>query len=339
MNYLSFPGLGIEPFHIEPQAFSIFGHPVMWYGIIICVGMVLAFIYAMSRARFEGIKDDDMVDLGIFVILFGIIGARLYYILFSLDSFVVKGDFGKTLLNMVSIWNGGLAIYGAIIAGFITIVVVSKVKRIRTATLLDVVAPAVLIGQIVGRWGNFMNSEAYGSETTLPWRMGVLKSFDNGATFFSETYVHPTFLYESLWNLIGFILIAVFYKKKKFNGQVFLFYLSWYGFGRMFIEGLRSDSLMLGSIRVSQIVGAVTFAVGLVLMIVNLLKVKKYESRLANGSVSSLESSADAENSAENTAEDAYNADTANASDSAVCEPENEPSDTSVGSKEEDSNE
>lgn len=277
MNYISFPGFGIEPFYVNPVAFELFGHPIMWYGIIICTGMILAVAYAMTRAKFEGIKSDDIIDLGIFTILFGIIGARLYYILFTLDSFVVKGNFLKTLYNMVAIWNGGLAIYGAIIAGFITIVVVSKVKKIRTSTLLDVVAPAVMIGQIVGRWGNFMNSEAYGGETNLPWRMGLMTSYDGGATFRNQIFVHPTFLYESLWNLIGFAIIAVFYKKKKFNGQVFLFYLSWYGFGRMFVEGLRQDSLMLGSIRISQLVGTLTFAVGTVLMIYNLIKVKKYE--------------------------------------------------------------
>lgn len=276
LNYISFPGLGIEPFAINPVAFEVFGHPVMWYGVIICTGMIFAFIYALSRAKYEKIKSDDIIDLGIFLIIFGVLGARLYYILFKLDSFIVKGNLGKTLLNMVSVWNGGLAIYGAVIAGFVTIIVVSRIKRIRTSTLLDVVAPAVMIGQIVGRWGNFTNAEAYGGETSLAWRMGILKSSNGGETFYSEMYVHPTFLYESLWNLIGFILIAFFYKKKKFNGQVFLFYITWYGFGRMFIEGLRTDSLMLGNIRISQIVGGLTFAVGLVLMLVNLKKASDF---------------------------------------------------------------
>lgn len=275
MNYLSFPGLGIGPFNIEAEAFKIFGHSVMWYGVIICVGMILAFIYAFSRAKIENVKQDDIVDLGIFVIIFGIIGARLYYVLFTLDSFIVKGNIGQTLLNIVSIWNGGIAIYGAIIAGFLTIVVVSRKKKIPTWKMLDIVAPCVMIGQILGRWGNFMNAEAYGSETTLPWRMGILKSHDGGATFYSEMYVHPTFLYESLWNLIGFIIIAAFYKKKKFNGQVCLFYFAWYGFGRMFIEGLRTDSLMLGSLRISQIVGGVTFIVATVLMILGYKKAKQ----------------------------------------------------------------
>jgi phosphatidylglycerol:prolipoprotein diacylglycerol transferase len=140
--------------------------------------------------------------------------------------------------------------------------------------VLDVVAPGVMIGQIIGRWGNFVNMEAHGVKTSLPWRMGLSA---DGSTW---AYYHPTFLYESLWNLVGFILIAAFYKKKKFNGQVFLFYMTWYGFGRMFIEGLRTDSLYLHifglDIRISQIVGFVTFIDGLVLMIVNLVKVKKY---------------------------------------------------------------
>lgn len=275
-NYISFPGFGIEPFKLDPVAVEVFGHPIMWYGIIICLGMVLAFAYALSRAKIEKIKTDDVIDLAIFLVIFGILGARLYYVLFSLDSYIVEGSFLKTLGEIIAIWNGGLAIYGGVIAGFFTILVFSKVKKMRFSTLLDVVAPAVMIGQIVGRWGNFMNAEAYGSETALPWRMGIHSSFDGGNSFYSEMFVHPTFLYESIWNLIGFIIISVFYKKKKFNGQIFLFYMSWYGLGRMFIEGLRTDSLMIGPVRVSQILAAVTFAVGLGLMVWNLINVKKY---------------------------------------------------------------
>ncbi len=281
-NFVSFPGLGIGPFKLNPVAFELFGHPVMWYGVIICFGMILAALYALSRAKIEKIKTDDIIDLAIFVIIFGIFGARLYYVLFSLDSYIVEGNFLKTLGEMVAIWNGGLAIYGGVIAGFLTILVFSKVKKMRFSTLLDVVAPAVLIGQIVGRWGNFMNAEAYGAETTVPWRMGLHSSFDGGESFYNEIFVHPTFLYESLWNLVGFILIAVFYKKKKFNGQIFLFYITWYGFGRMFIEGLRTDSLMVGPVRVSQLLAGATFVVGLGLMIWNLINVKKYNDSVAD---------------------------------------------------------
>ena len=271
---VAFPGLGIGPFSLDQTAFKLFGREVRWYGVLICIGMILAVLYIISRAKYEKIKTDDVIDLTIFTVIFGVIGARLYYVLFELDNYIVKGDFLASLKKIVAVWEGGLAMYGALIAGFITVLIVCKIKKLRLSTVLDVVAPGVMIGQIIGRWGNFMNMEAYGYETDLPWRMWL--STDNACH-------HPTFLYESLWNLIGFILIAIFYKKKKFNGHVFLFYMTWYGFGRMFIEGLRTDSLYLHifglDIRISQVVGFVTFALGLILMIVNLVKVKKYNSR------------------------------------------------------------
>ncbi|MBE6563357.1 MAG: prolipoprotein diacylglyceryl transferase [Ruminococcaceae bacterium] len=260
---------------MDAEAFNLFGISVMWYGVLIATGMVLAFIYALTRAKIENIKSDDIYDLGIFAIIFGVIGARLYYVIFEFKTFI-SYSIGATLRNIIDIRNGGLAIYGGILAGFLTVLVVSKIKKIRFSTLLDVVSPAVMIGQIIGRWGNFINVEAFGGETSLPWRMGILSSFDGGESFYSEMFVHPTFLYESLWNLLGFILIHVFYKKKKFNGQVFLFYMTWYGFGRMLIEGLRTDSLMLGPVRVSQALAAATFILGAVLMIINLRNLKRY---------------------------------------------------------------
>ena len=163
---------------------------------------------------------------------------------------------------------------GGIIAGFLTAIVVARKKRIRFSVIADIAGPAVMVGQIIGRWGNFVNVEAYGAETTLPWRMGILYSFDDAASFVSEKFVHPTFLYESLWNLVGLILITYLYKKKKFHGQMFLTYMTWYGFGRMLIEGLRTDSLYIGSIRVSQMVGLVTFVVGMILLVWNFRKAK-----------------------------------------------------------------
>ena len=284
-NYISFPGLGIEPFKMDPVLFRIgnTGIEVRWYGVLICIGMLLAFWYATTRAKVEKIKFDDILDMTLFLLIFGIIGARLYYVIFKFDEFVESGNIGKTLYNMVAIWNGGIAIYGAVIAGIITILVFAKVKRMRPAVLVDVAAPAVMIGQILGRWGNFTNSEAYGRETESFIRMGIMKSLDNGETFFSTKYVHPTFLYESLWNLLGFILIAIFYKKKKYHGQIFLMYMTWYGFGRMFIEGLRTDSLYIGSVRVSQLLAGVFFVVGLALLIVNEVKLRKYAPEVAEG--------------------------------------------------------
>ena len=171
---------------------------------------------------------------------------------------------------MVNIREGGLAIYGAIIAGFLTILVFAKIKKNKFLKILDFVSPAVMIGQIIGRWGNFMNAEAFGYETDLPWRMGIHVSASSDPETLVEMsvkYVHPTFLYESLWNLIGFLIINAVYKKKKFDGQIFFMYIAWYGLGRAFIEGLRTDSLMLGPIRISQLIGALAFAVGLFFLI------------------------------------------------------------------------
>lgn len=243
----------------------------MWYGLIITVGMLLAYFYGLTRAKIEKVKSDDITDLTLFLIIFGVIGARLYYIIFKLEDFVVTdagsvgANFVETLKNMINLRSGGLAIYGGIIAGIITAFVVSRVKHIRLPIILDILAPSVMIGQLIGRWGNFFNVEAYGSVTDLPWRMGI--GFGGGAP-----YVHPTFLYESLWNLVGVVLVTVFYKKKKFHGQVFLFYMIWYGAGRAMIEGLRTDSLMIGSFRVSQLLSVALCVVGVVLMAIGYAK-------------------------------------------------------------------
>ena len=285
MNQISFPGLGLGPITTDGVAFTVFGHDIMWYGIIIAVGMVLAFFYAWTRAKFEGVKTDDLIDLGLFIIIFGIIGARLYYVIFTFDQYVATGgnfmsNLGQTLLNIVSIWNGGLAIFGGIIAGFFAALLVARRKKIHFPVILDILAPSVMIGQILGRWGNFFNAEAYGRETTLPWRMRI-ERISAGGLYTTSTEVHPTFLYESLWNLIGFVLIAIFYKKKKFNGQVFYFYMIWYGAGRAFIEGLRTDSLLIAgnpNLRVSQILAALVCIAGIVLMTLGYSRLKKKES-------------------------------------------------------------
>lgn len=302
-KYLSFPGLGIEPFHIDATAFSVFGLDIKWYGIIITVGMILAFFVARAGAKKEGITDDDIYDITLLCIVFGIVGARLYYVLFKLSDFVVKSggvwdNIKDTFLAIVNIRNGGLAIYGGLIAGLLTALVVTRIKKIRFPVLLDVAAPAALVGQILGRWGNFVNVEAYGGVTSLPWRMGIHLSSGNAGEWISERFVHPTFLYESLWNLVAFVLILCFYKKKKYNGQVFLFYAAWYGLGRFFIEGLRTDSLMLGGVRVSQLVATVTFVVCAALFVLFTVKTPKYmrlipAESVAEGSETSEETDGD----------------------------------------------
>ena len=267
-NTISFPGLGIGEFVLNPVAFTIFGHDIMWYGIIITFAMIVGFFVALRNAKFENIKPDDVYDLAIFLIIFSMVGARLYYVLMKLENY-------DSFLDVIAVWNGGLAIYGGVIAGTITVFVVSKVKKINPAKMLDMVAPGLIIGQAIGRWGNFTNAEAHGTVTDLPWRMGIM--YGGSAKTY---YYHPTFLYESLWNILGFVLLTVFYKKKKFNGQIALMYFIWYGFGRFFIEGLRTDSLyifksMLGeSIRVSQMVALITVLGGAILMIVGLRRAR-----------------------------------------------------------------
>ncbi len=301
MTYVSFPGLGIEPFHMNRVAFSIGKLDVYWYGILITVGMILAVLYALHHAKIERVKSDDIIDLALALIVFGVIGARLYYVLMKLDTYIVTtGTFWEnlcdTVLGMINIPGGGLAIYGGIIGGFLAGIVVAKKKRIRFPVIADIAGPSVIVGQIVGRFGNFVNVEAYGTETTLPWRMGIHTSYDYGETFIRESFVHPTFLYEALWNLVGLILITALYKKKKFHGQMFLFYMTWYGFGRMLIEGLRTDSLYIGPLRVSQWVGGITFVLGIVLLILGVrkAKAKALTARVSQVSMSGEELSASA---------------------------------------------
>lgn len=255
---IAFPGLGIDEFTVERVAFEIFGRPVAWYGIIIAFGMMVAIAYVMYRTReYKGIKSDDIIDFALFIIIFGVIGARLYYVIFdptpNYDSFI----------DVIAIWEGGLAIYGGIIAGAVTAMIVCLVKKIRIPCFFDMLAPAVMIAQAIGRWGNFINGEAHGGGTDIFIRMQL-----NGVC------VHPTFLYESLWNILGFVLLNILYRRRRFDGQIVLGYLAWYGLGRGFIEGLRTDSLYIGPLRVSQLVGFVSFALALGAMLIFLF-VKK----------------------------------------------------------------
>lgn len=275
---VAFPGLGIDGGEVNSVAFSIGeSFSVMWYGVVIALGMLMAIAYACYRCKQHGIKIDDLVDIAIFTIFFGVIGARLYYVIFNPTNF-------KTLGDILNLRSGGLAIYGGIIAGALTIVVVCLVKKISWLQLFDCAGPGVMLAQAMGRWGNFFNGEAYGSmvEKGHPlyfMRMGLIS--ENTYLDFNTTqmvYVHPCFLYESLWNILGFVLINLIYKKKKFDGQNALYYIAWYGFGRMFIEGLRTDALYIGQtgIRVSQLLGFLLFAVATALIIMGLIYVKNH---------------------------------------------------------------
>lgn len=253
ITYVSFPGLGIPEIRLNSVAFTVFGHPVAWYGIIITLGIILAAFYVLYRAKEEGVSADDILDLGVYVVLFSVIGARLFYVLTSLDEF-------DSFLDVFKIWNGGLAIYGAIIAGAITIFLYCRIRKRNFYRFLDMVAPAVMQGQMLGRWGNFMNGEAHGGVTDIFCRMGLRYS-----EYGRVIYYHPTFLYESVWNLVGFILINIFYRRKRYDGQIVLLYLTWYGFGRMFIEQLRTDSLYLFAevwfLKISSLIGLFCFLI------------------------------------------------------------------------------
>lgn len=266
---VSFPGLGIEELTLNKIAFSLFGGKieVRYYGIIITLGIILAVAYCMYRSRECGMVPDNVLDMAIYTVIFGVIGARLYYVLMTIGEY-------HSFLDVIAIWNGGLAIYGGVIGGGLAIYIYCRIKKFDYRQAFDMVAPSVMIGQILGRWGNFFNGEAYGYEVVEGHplyflRMGLIPNINSSTKMY---YFHPTFLYESVWNLIGFLVINALFKKRKFNGQVFCMYIAWYGFGRMFIEGLRTDSLYLGVFRVSQVVGFLCFAVGTVLLILGLRK-------------------------------------------------------------------
>jgi phosphatidylglycerol:prolipoprotein diacylglycerol transferase len=242
---ISFPGLGIE---INPiRSINIFGFSIHLYGIVIALGLMLAVIYACRRSKQFGLKAEDLTDGVLFIVPFAVLCARLYYCIFEWDSY--KGDF----LRIFRIWEGGLAIYGGVIGAAIGIVVFARVKKIRVGAVLDITSLGFLIGQSIGRWGNFFNREAFGAETNSILRMGLLNKYTN-----QITYYHPTFLYESLWNAAGFVLLHHLSKKRKYDGQVALLYVAWYGLGRTFIEGLRMDSLYWGPFRVSQLLAALS---------------------------------------------------------------------------------
>ena len=260
MVTVSFPGLGIGEFSFNKVAFSLFGTiEVRWYGIIMVTGIILAFLYAYYRSKHEGISFDDLLDYAIFTVLSGIVGARLYYVITSGQ----KYTFGE----IFAIWNGGIAIYGAIIGGATALLCVSLYKKIKWQKAFDMVCPGVMIGQIVGRWGNFFNGEAYGESPAADSLLYFMRMELRHEDWMNSYVCQPTFLYESLWNLVGFLIINALYKKKKYDGQVFLMYITWYGFGRMFIEGLRTDSLMVGSFRISQVVAFLCFTVGFALLV------------------------------------------------------------------------
>lgn len=289
---ISFPLLG-DQFIIDPPThFLVAGRPVYWYAVIIALGFVLAAIYILKRRNDFGLTQDNILDMFIISVPAGVIGARLYYVVFNSSGYFGPGKW----INIFKIWEGGLAIYGGVIAAAAALFIYSRKKRIPVPVFFDVGALGLLIGQAVGRWGNFINREAFGGETDLPWKMGLTSQS-------GTIYVHPTFLYESLWNALGLILIHVFSKKhRKYDGQIFLLYIAWYGFGRFLIEGLRTDSLYLGSsdIRISQLLAALSFAAAVFFLLRNKLRNKYppealYVNRVINSEIASEDAETEAE--------------------------------------------
>lgn len=251
MDYstISFPALGIEWDPI--RSFDIGPLSIHLYGILIATGLLLAVLYACRRSRQFGLTEDTLTDGVLWVTPFAFLCARLYYCIFYWD----QGGYADNLLSVFYVWQGGLAIYGGVIGAIVGIIVFCKVKKLSIGAVLDIVALGFLIGQSMGRWGNFFNREAFGAETDSFLRMGLY----NVVTGVTE-YHHPTFLYESLWNLAGFIGLHFLSKKRQYDGQVALGYAAWYGLGRAIIEGLRTDSLYWGPFRVSQVLAILSFA-------------------------------------------------------------------------------
>ena len=274
-DQIVFPRLGID-LNVHSNAFTLFGLTVTWYGVLITVGMLLAMVYGFSRMRRVGLDPDRAIDGVIGGVIGGIIGARLYYIIFHWDSYA---DDWKSVFNIRS---GGLAIYGGIIGALLVGSVVCKLRKVRLLPMFDVVSLGFLIGQCIGRWGNFMNHEAFGSNTDNLFGMSsgriqtwIARNYTDGSVVSDQT-VHPCFLYESVWCLLGFVLLHFVFKKwRKFDGQIFLMYVIWYGTGRFFIEGLRTDSLYLGTVKISQAVALVSVVTALILLIVGLSRVKR----------------------------------------------------------------
>lgn len=247
MNTISFPNLGIT-FNISPVAFSIGSKPIYWYALIILTGFLLGLLFVYKTCEKRGVKKDYIWDIALIGLVAGIIGARIYYVLFALDEF-------DSFAEIFAIWNGGLAIYGGIIGALISTAVYCRIKKINLMKIIDVCAPGLFIGQAIGRFGNFVNAEVYGGAANNLFAMSI-----NG-----NAPVHPLFLYESAWNVLGLILLLIFRDRKKSDGQVFCFYIFWYSLGRLFLEGMRDSSYILyvipNVLGISQVVSAVLMIV------------------------------------------------------------------------------
>lgn len=278
-NTISFPNLGIE-LPVYSTAFTIFGFDVKWYGICIMLGGLLAVLYCFKRMKSFGVDDDRAIDVVFWGFIGAIIGARLYYVFMCWDEY--KDD----LTQIFNTRSGGLAIYGGIIGAVLFGAIAAKIRKVKLMPLLDLAGMGFLIGQALGRWGNFFNHECFGSNTALPWGMTSPKIQADLQAHIYDIYeatgvevdpalpVHPCFLYESLWCILGFVLLHLYSKRRKFDGELFFMYIGWYGLGRVFIEGLRTDSLMVGHLRISQLVAGLCVVASIVVIIAMRHKIK-----------------------------------------------------------------
>ena len=291
-NYIiEFPGLGLT---LNPPAgFSIGSFEVRFYGLIIAMGLILAVCYALRRKEQFGLSEDDLLDGVLWIAPFAIACARLYYCAFEWEQYAANP------ISILYIWEGGIAIYGAVIGAAIGVIIHCKVfKKISVLATLDLVSLGFMIGQMMGRWGNFFNREAHGGVTDSFLRMGLINPVTG-----QGAYYHPTFLYESLWNLLGFVLIHFLSKKRKYDGQVALYYVAWYGLGRAMIEGLRTDSLWWGPFRVSQLLAAVSCVAAAVALFLLGRKAHKPEDLFVNKVAARKAAEEAAEETVEETAE------------------------------------
>ena len=273
-----FPGLGID-ITADNEAFVLFGLSIKWYGVMIALGMLLAMIYCFRRTKEFGIDSDRLTDTVFAGVIGAVIGARLYYVaLYPAQYHDIK--------EILAIRDGGLAIYGGIIGALLFGCITAFIRKLKIPPTLDLAAMGFLIGQCLGRWGNFFNQEAFGCNTALPWGMsgGKIQNYllnhqaelaAQGVTVDPYLPVHPCFLYESLWCLAGFIILHFYSKHRKFDGEIFAMYVLWYGTGRFFIEGLRTDSLYIGSLRASQMLALISALAALAFIIVMRIRVKK----------------------------------------------------------------
>ncbi|MDE7415118.1 MAG: prolipoprotein diacylglyceryl transferase [Lachnospiraceae bacterium] len=282
-NDIAFPHLGIYLENL-PKSFSVFGFEVAFYGMIIGIGVILGVLMAERMAKAEGMDTDIIWDFGIYAVIFSVIGARIYYVVFSWDQY--KND----LLSIFNLRRGGLAIYGAVIAAFTTLFVYSRIKKLSPYQIGDCGVYGLILGQILGRWGNFFNREVFGGYTdslfamrlpvdaVRPW--DITQSQLDGMALMGDVnfiQVHPTFLYESVWNLGILTIMLLYHKRKKYHGQMCLFYLGGYGIGRFVIEGIRTDRLLIPGtqIAVSQLLGLILFIVSIVLNMIARIRLSK----------------------------------------------------------------